>query len=156
MIKLLRVGIATVQEQRALSLAIAAGTRQRSAEEPQVWFPSVAAMARVLSAENMVLLKAVSEQRPYSMDALAEAVGKQAPNLSRSLHTMAAYGLVEFVKNGRVVAPQVTFEHLSAEFCLRWLSVSSECDRWSVVMLSFGYVCQADFCLADSALFDPA
>ena len=74
-------------------------------------------MAGVLSAENMALLKAVREQRPYSMDALAEAVGKQASNVSRSLHTMAAYGLVEFVKNGRVVAPQVTFEHLSAEFC---------------------------------------
>ena len=117
MSKLLRVGIATVQEQRARSWAIAAGTRQRSAEEPQVWFPSVAAMARVLSAENMALLKAVREQRPYSMDALAEAVGKQAPNVSRSLHPMAAYGLVEFVKNGRTVTPQTTFKHLSVEFC---------------------------------------
>ena len=51
------------------------------------------------------------------MNALAQAVGKQVPNVSRSLHTMAAYGLIEFVKNGRVVAPQVTFEHLSVEFC---------------------------------------
>ena len=117
MSKLLRVGIATVQEQRARSLAIAAGTRQCSAEELQVWFPSMAAMARVLSGENMAFLKAVREQRPDSMNALAQAVGKQVPNVSRSLHTMAAYELVEFVKNGRVVAPQVTFEHLSAEFC---------------------------------------
>jgi predicted transcriptional regulator len=30
---------------------------------------------------------------------------------------MAAYGLVEFVKNGRTVTPQATFEHLSVEFC---------------------------------------
>ena len=117
MSKLLKVGIATVQEQRARSLAIAAGTRQRREDEPQVWFPSVAAMARVLSDENMALLKAVREQRPDSMDALAQVVGKQAPNVSRSLHTMAAYGLVEFVKTGRVVTPQATFEHLSVEFC---------------------------------------
>lgn len=115
--KLLKVGIASVQEQRARSLAIAAGTRQRGDDEPHVWFPSVAAMAKVLSDDNMALLKAVREQRPDSMDTLAKAVGKHAPNVSRSLHTMAAYGLVEFIKNGRTVTPQATFEHLSVEFC---------------------------------------
>ena len=115
--KVLKVGIATVQEQRARSLAIAAGTRQRGNDEPNVWFPSVSAMARVLSDENMALLKAVREQRPDSMDALAQVVGKHAPNVSRSLHAMAAYGLVEFVRNGRIVTPQATFEHLSVEFC---------------------------------------
>ena len=115
--KVLKVGIATVQEQRARSLAIAAGTRQRGNDEPNVWFPSVSAMARVLSDENMALLKAVREQRPDSMDALAQVVGKHAPNVSRSLHAMAAYGLVEFVKNGRTVTPQASFEHLSVEFC---------------------------------------
>ena len=115
--KVLKVGIATVQEQRARSLAIAAGTRKRGNDEPNVWFPSVAATARVLSDENMALLKAVREQRPDSMDALAQVVGKHAPNVSRSLHAMAAYGLVEFVKNGRTVTPQATFEHLSVEFC---------------------------------------
>jgi len=51
------------------------------------------------------------------MDALAKVVGKQAPNVSRSLHTMAEYGLVKFVKNGRTVTPQATFEHLSVDFC---------------------------------------
>ena len=115
--KVLKMGIATVAEQRARSLAIAAGTRQRSAEEPHVWVPSVAAMARVLSDENTALPKAGREQRPDSMDALAQVVGKQAPNVSRSLHTMAAYGLVEFVKKGRIVTPQATFEHLLVEFC---------------------------------------
>ena len=51
------------------------------------------------------------------MDTLAKVVGKQAPNVSRSLHTMAEYGLVKFIKNGRTVMPQATFEHLSVEFC---------------------------------------
>ncbi len=115
--KILKVGIATVPEQRARSLAIAAGTRKRSDNEPNVWFPSVAAMARVLSDENMALLKAVREQKPDSMDSLAKVVGKHTPNVSRSLHTMAEYGLVTFVKNGRTVTPQATFEHLSVDIC---------------------------------------
>lgn len=115
--KVLKVGIATVQEQRARSLAIAAGTRTRDAGEPSVWFPSVTAMARVLSDENMALLKALREQQPDSMDSLAKVVGKQAPNVSRSLHAMAEYGLVKFIKKGRTVTPQATFEHLSVDFC---------------------------------------
>ena len=113
----LKVGIATVPEQRARSLAIAAGRRARGDDEPNVWFPSVTSMARVLSDENMALLKAIREQNPDSMDALAKVVGKQAPNVSRSLHTMAEYGLVKFVKNGRTVTPQATFDHLSVDFC---------------------------------------
>lgn len=115
--KVLKIGIATVQEQRARSLAIAAGTRKRGDDEPNVWFPSVTAMAQVLSDDNMALLKAVREQRPDSMDTLAKVVGKQTPNVSRSLHAMAEYGLIKFVKNGRTVTPQTTFEHLSVDFC---------------------------------------
>ncbi|OIP14836.1 MAG: transcriptional regulator [Comamonadaceae bacterium CG_4_9_14_3_um_filter_60_33] len=115
--KVLKVGIATVEQQRARSLAIAAGTRERTADEPNVWFPSVTAMARVLSDENLALLKAVREQQPDSMDTLAQAVGKHAANVSRSMHAMAEYGLVKLIKNGRTVAPQTTFEHLSVDFC---------------------------------------
>lgn len=114
--KVLKFGIATVSEQRARSLAIASGTRQRGSAEPNVWFPSVSAMARVLSDENLALLKVIREQHPDSMDALAKAVGKQAPNVSRSLHTMAQYGLVKLIKTGRTVMPQATSERVSVDF----------------------------------------
>ena len=67
-----------MQEQRARSLAIAAGTRTRDADEPNVWFPCVTAMARVLSDENMALLKVGRDQQPDSMDTLAKVVGKHA------------------------------------------------------------------------------
>lgn len=111
--KHMKFGIASVPEQRTRSLAIAAGTRQRGPEEPNVWFPSVSAMARVLSDENMALLKVIREQRPISMDALAKVVGKQATNVSRSLHLMEQYGLVRLIKHGRTVVPEATSEHVT-------------------------------------------
>jgi predicted transcriptional regulator len=114
--KLIHFGIASVAEQRARSLAIAAGTRQRDPEEPNVWFPSVIAVSRVLSDENIALLKVIREQRPASMDALAKVVGKQAPNVSRSLHMMEQYGLVRLVKHGRTVMPEATSEHVTVTF----------------------------------------
>ena len=83
---------------------------------PTVWFPSVMAMARMLSPENMALLKVSRENHPDSMDALAEAVGKHAPNVSRSLHTMAQYGLVKLTKHVRTVIPQATAERVTVDF----------------------------------------
>lgn len=114
--KVLKFGIAAVPEQRARTLAIAAGTRKRVANEPNVWFPSVAAMARVLSDENMAILKVIREHQPESMDALAKSIGKHAPNVSRSLRIMAEYGLVELVKHGRTVIPRATAQHVSVDF----------------------------------------
>jgi predicted transcriptional regulator len=109
----LKVGIATVQQQRERALAIAAGTRKRDADEPTVWFPSMSVAARVLSDENLTLLKTIREVQPESIDALAEALGKQQPNVSRSLHAMEPYGLVRLVKRGRVVTPETTVEHVT-------------------------------------------
>ena len=114
--KVSKFGIAPVPVQRARTLAIAAGTRQRGKDEPNVWFPTVTAMARVLSDENMALLKVIRESHPDSMDALAKAVGKHAPNVSRSLHTMAQYGLVKLTKHGRTVIPQATSERVTVDF----------------------------------------
>jgi predicted transcriptional regulator len=113
--KVMKFGIASVAEQRARSLAIAAGTRERGIDEPRVWFPSVSAAARVLSDDNLALLKVIREQRPESMDALARAVNKQAPNVSRSLHTMEQYGLVKLSKIGRTVVPEAMFEHVTLQ-----------------------------------------
>jgi predicted transcriptional regulator len=92
----LKLGIAPLAEQRARSLAIASGTRKRLDDETHIWFPSVNAMARVLSDENLALLKIIRESHPDSMDALAKALGKHAPNVSRSRHTMEQYGLVKW------------------------------------------------------------
>lgn len=54
---LLKFGIATVQQQRERALDIASGKRKRKPDEPTVWFPSVSVAARILSEENIALLK---------------------------------------------------------------------------------------------------
>lgn len=111
----LKVGIASVNEQRKRTLAIASGTRARIVGEPKVWFPSLNAAARVLSEDNLALLKAIRELHPDSVEALAKAVGKLQPNVSRSLHAMEPYGLVTLVKNGRTVVPRTSIEHVTME-----------------------------------------
>jgi predicted transcriptional regulator len=110
--KIVRIGIASVQEQRTRALEIASGVRACTIDEPNVWFPSVSAMARVMSDENIALLKVIREQHPDSMDALAKSVGRQSANVSRSLRKLAVFGLVKLVRNGRTVTPEVTMERV--------------------------------------------
>lgn len=63
-------------------------------------------LAEVLSDENRMLLKVISEDKPASIAALAQVTGRKPSNLSRTLKTMSNYGLVEMqVVNQRQVRP---------------------------------------------------
>lgn len=81
-------------------------------EAPGVWFPSVASLAAVLSDDNRRLLRLIHEKKPKSLTELAELSGRKVPNLSRTLHLMADYGLVSLQRNVRDVEPTV----LATEF----------------------------------------
>ena len=61
--------------------------------EPKVWFTSTESFAKVLSAGNRDLLRVIAEQEPGSLDELARITVKAKSNLSRTLKTMAGYGL---------------------------------------------------------------
>ncbi|WP_194726368.1 HVO_A0114 family putative DNA-binding protein [Noviherbaspirillum malthae] len=112
MMRVIKIGILSVEEQRKRALEIASGKRKRDNNDPIIYMPSMAAAARILSDENMALLKIIREQHPSSVDELANLVGKPQSNVSRSLHAMEPFGLVELRKSGRQVTPVVTFEHL--------------------------------------------
>jgi predicted transcriptional regulator len=62
-----------------------------------VWFESLQSLAQVLSDENRVLLKIIEEQKPKSIKALEELTGRKSSNLSRTLHTLADYGIVDLL-----------------------------------------------------------
>jgi len=105
----LKVGIASYEEMKALTLSIASGQRRLVPQEPKVWFPSTESFAKVLSAGNRELLRIIAEQAPGSLDELAQLAGRKKSNLSRTLKTMANYGLVllERGPRGRIAAKVV-------------------------------------------------
>lgn len=77
-----------------------------------IWFPSMATMAAVLSEDNRALLRVIRDRQPKSLTALAELTGRRVPNLSRSLRMMEGYGLVKLKRDKNTVAPVV----LATEF----------------------------------------
>lgn len=102
----LKVGIADYEEMKARTLKIVRGEHRPSANEPKVWFVSTESFAKVLSAGNRELLQVIAEKAPDSLDELARLTGRAKSNLSRTLKTMAGYGLVALEKGerGRIAA----------------------------------------------------
>jgi predicted transcriptional regulator len=115
----LKVGIASYEEMKALTMAVARGKRRLEADEPRVWFPSTESFAKVLSAANRELLRLIAEKVPGSLDELAELSGRKKSNLSRTLKTMANYGLVRLERGPRGrIAAKVLFERIELELPL--------------------------------------
>ena len=117
--KTLKVGIAPRDVIARYSRDVVAGRRRRTADDPDIWFTSVESFAKVLSERNRQLLALIAEQRPASIDALAAASGRAKSNLSRTLHTMARYGLVRLeAGGGRKLKPVVTFDKIELRLAL--------------------------------------
>ncbi len=92
-----------------MTMAVARGQRKLALEEPRVWFPSTESFAKILSAGNRDLLRVLAEKAPGSLDELAQLTGRKKSNLSRTLKTMANYGLVRLERGarGRIAAKVV-------------------------------------------------
>lgn len=107
---MLKVGIATIEQYKARTIAIARGEYVPSPNDPKVWFQSLESLARVLSDKNRLLLTQMAQIQPTSVRELAEKTGRAESNLSRTLKTMESYGLVHFEKGaGRQLIPRVNY-----------------------------------------------
>jgi predicted transcriptional regulator len=91
----LKVGIASYEEMKARTMAIARGERRVKPGEPKVWFTSTESFAKVLSQATENSSRTIRERAPSSLDELAKITGKRKSNLSRTLRTMEGYGLVQ-------------------------------------------------------------
>ncbi len=112
----LKVGIASYEEMKATTLAVARGKRRIQSGEPKVWFTSTESFAKILSARNRELLRVIAERAPQSLDELAQITGRAKSNLSRTLRTMEQYGLVTLkrAERGRVV-PKVIYDRVELD-----------------------------------------
>lgn len=111
--KTVRVGIMPQDKIRERMLAIARGEIKPGPRDPKVWFTSLKSAAQVLSDENRALIRTIANQSPQSVSELARLTGRKPPNVTRTLHTLVRYGIVELrsEKNRkRPVAKATRFE----------------------------------------------
>lgn len=104
--KVMVIGIMPFEQQRARTIAIAKGEYKPKRNEPKIWFNSMASLSQVLSDDNQNLLRTIAHQNPESLKDLEELTGRASSNLSRTLKTLALYGMVELQKESRRVIPK--------------------------------------------------
>lgn len=105
---------------------------EAAAMSPKRWFDSDAtaakvlgptaspeAMIKLLSEDNLALLRLIVRRQPASVRELATLAGRAAPNLSRTLKKLHEAGIVGFEKGpGRTLAPRVTAQRVTLELDL--------------------------------------
>ncbi len=116
--KIMKIGVMSTEEYKQRTIAIAKGEYVPKSSEPKIWFESLQSMAQVLNNENQKLLKTIVEEHPKSLKELAELSGRSSSNLSRTLKTMARYGIIALVKKDKRVVPIVKASDFRVEFGL--------------------------------------
>ncbi|VBB43698.1 transcriptional regulator [Desulfatiglans anilini] len=114
--KVLHIGILSYEDYKKRTLAIANGEYQPQPDEPKIWFESLQSMAQVLSNENQWLLKTILKHKPQSLKELEAVTGRSSSNLSRTLKTMARYGIVKIEKRDRKLRPVVEATDFMVQF----------------------------------------
>jgi predicted transcriptional regulator len=110
--KVLRIGIASTEEFKARTMAIAAGRLRARPGEPKIWFNSAQSLGKLID-ENWSLLQEIRRRPPRSMTELARRVGRSLPNLSRTLKSLELRGLVSVeAGEGLSKRPVVTYDRI--------------------------------------------
>ncbi len=116
----LKIGIASADDMKARTMAIARGELKPAAADPKVWFTSTERFAKVLSNRNRALLATIAATHPTSLQELADRTGRKPSNLSRTLKTMERYGFVNLLRGERGrVRPEVPYQAISLELSFR-------------------------------------
>lgn len=117
--KTLKVGIASLEDMKKRTMAIACGKLKPAKGDPKVWFSSPESFAKVLSNKNRDLLNLIAATHPDSLQVLAERTGRKASNLSRTLKTMERYGFVRLHRGVRgKIRPEVPYQTISLTLAL--------------------------------------
>ena len=117
--KTLKVGIASYEDMKARTMAIARGELRPKPGDPKVWFTSPESFAKLLSNRNRALLAQIADTHPSSLHELAALSGRTPGNLSRTLKTMERYGLVRLHRGERgKVCPEVPYRDVRLEMTL--------------------------------------
>jgi predicted transcriptional regulator len=119
-VKVMNVGVISKEEYQKRTIAIAKGIYKPKKGEPKVWFESINSMAQVLSSDNQKLLKLIVEHEPSSLAELERISRRKKSNLSRTLKTLARYGIVELPKEGGKLIPKVKATDFNVKFGLHY------------------------------------
>jgi predicted transcriptional regulator len=109
--KVLRIGIISMDAFKARTIAIAKGVKSRPGD-PKIWFNSAQSIGKLID-DNWPLLQEIRRRPPQSITELAGRTGRSVSNLSRTLKSLEQRGLVSLhVGQGLNKRPVVAYDRI--------------------------------------------
>lgn len=84
--------------------------------------PDEEALARVFSAQNLQLIRAIAQHEPSSMRRLATIVDRDIKNVSQNLNELENLGIIDLVDEGRAKRPVVSYDEIEVIYPVRDLN----------------------------------
>lgn len=95
------------------------GVDEASTGERGLSLPDEEALARVFSAQNLQLIRAIAQHEPSSMRHLATIVDRDIKNVSQNLNGLESLGLIDLVDEGRAKRPVVPYDEIEVIYPVR-------------------------------------
>ncbi|HYI72540.1 MAG TPA: MarR family transcriptional regulator [Skermanella sp.] len=111
------IGIASPEAMRQRLFAAAHGESVSGAGEPKHWM-SADTLMRLFTQDNLDLLSVIEHEKPRSVSALAERVGREQGNISRTIAKFERAGILRLVADGREKRPEMVIRNLRIELDL--------------------------------------
>src|SRR5687767_1137942 len=100
------IGIASPEEMKQRLFAAARGEKAPGAWDPKHWM-SAESLMRLFTKENLDLLSVIEHEKPRSVSALADRIGREQGNVSRTIAKFERAGIIRLVANGREKRPEM-------------------------------------------------
>jgi predicted transcriptional regulator len=94
-------------------------------ETHELSLPDERALARVLSASNLELVRTIAAESPESIRETARLVDRDVKDVHENLTELDQYGLIEFERDGRAKRPVVWYDDIEISVPVRLSSDES-------------------------------
>ncbi len=74
---------------------------------PIIWFSNISTLIKILTPENMKLIKIIHEHQPNSLKDIALIIDKDQGCISKSLKKLVKIGVIKLTRHGKYKRPEI-------------------------------------------------
>lgn len=107
-----------IDEDRDLLDRLADAGEDASPRESVLSVEDIETLGRIFRPTNLELLQAIVDHEPESIPALAQAVGRDLPDIREGIAELTNYGLVELEEHGQAKQPALWYDEIDIKIPL--------------------------------------
>lgn len=108
--RVLRIGIASIEQVKQRHFDIVAGKYKRQQSDPKLWFTTLGQIRFIFNPRHLELLKILHENCPVSFAELKKLARMTDSHLSRALTSFRKIDLITIEKNKEMLIKEILYD----------------------------------------------